>query len=134
MPTGPQYSDEMMARRQRVNFSVDPAAMKHAAGAWKWAYENHVTDEATFTDWINRTLTAHPDATDEAESAKKQGRMFWIDRAKAELLPAPGETPSRSEVFRAAVAAGIAEIEAEAGSRGEAIPIIDRLPSKVYRN
>lgn len=134
MPTGPQYSDAMHARRQRINFSVDPAAMKHAASAWKWAYENHVTDEPTFTDWINHTLAAHADAPDVDAPVKPQGRMFWIDRSKAELLPAPRETPGRSQVFRAAVAAAVADIEAEADRRGQEIPPVDRLPSKVYRN
>lgn len=134
MPTGPQYSEAMLARRQRITFSVDPAAMKHAASAWKWAYENHVTDEPTFTDWINRTLTVHADAPDVEAPSKPQGRMFWIDRDIAESLPAPRETPGRSQLFRAAVADAVADIKAEAERRGQEIPPVDRLPSKVYRN
>lgn len=133
MPTGPQYSEDYYARRQRITFSVDPAAMKHAAGAWKWAYENHVTDEPTFTDWINHVITAYADSADVDSPSKPQGRMFWIDRDKAALLPAPGETPGRSQFFRAAVAAAVADIKAEADRRGDEIPAIDRLPSKVYR-
>lgn len=130
MPTGPQYSDELNARRKRVTVNVDLETMRLAKGAWKWAYLARVVDEASFGDWINAALAS---STGDAEAAAPSGRnprMYWIDRDKLDLLDRDG---SRSQAFRAAIIEATAQLLAAAEEHGVTIEPIDRLPSKIWR-
>ncbi len=119
--------------RRYTSISLNPEEDRLACGAWLWAFTNHHTDEATFTDWINVVIVTEGDS----EAAPMPAgaavpRKFWLTPPAIEILDQAAG--SRSQAFRARVASATAKLVDQAQEAGDQIePFTGRLPNKVRR-